>query len=174
MIAGFIDADEFLGICFIGNQSTSALLWFVLLPSLIYYLIGSLNLAAGLHAKIEVTPLGKFCLTYCFLTTLQILLLFNEYFKRDDWLSNSSELSDSHFNVPFWTIFLKYFIEILFVLFCSLFTLWMKKFQSLDDGSPEFHKILKTVTETMTIAEDGTISVDIVKVNRLEVEPLKD
>lgn len=190
LIAGFVDADEFLGkqkfikkkktnhekfpgICLIGNQSTSALFWFVLLPFLIYFLIGSLNLAAGLHAKNEMTYLGKFCLTYCFLSTLQITLIFNEYFKRDDWLSHSSELANSRFNVPFWTVFLKYFEEILLALFCSLFTLWMKKFTTLN-GSPEFHQILKTVTETITVADDGTVTVDIVKLNTLEVVPLKD
>lgn len=99
--------------------------------------------------------------------------MFNEYFKREDWYSSSSESADSQLNVSFWTVFLKYFEEILLALFCSLFTLWMKKFTALN-GSPEFHKILKTVTETTTVTDDGTICVDIVKVNTREIEPLKD
>lgn len=47
LVLGTVDADELTGTCFVGNQNRSALLHFVILPNVVYLIIGILLLIVG-------------------------------------------------------------------------------------------------------------------------------
>ncbi|KAK2716659.1 frizzled-4-like [Artemia franciscana] len=51
-----VDADELTGMCFVGNQSSDTLLRFVIIPELIYLVIGAGFMASGLLSACSSTP----------------------------------------------------------------------------------------------------------------------
>ena len=53
LVMRVVDADELTGTCFVGNQSRSTLLYFVILPMSVYLIVGVLFLVVGLVAKVR-------------------------------------------------------------------------------------------------------------------------
>jgi frizzled protein 4 len=53
LVMRVVDADELTGTCYVGNQSRSTLLYFVIIPSFIYLFIGALFLIAGVCVKVR-------------------------------------------------------------------------------------------------------------------------
>lgn len=111
-----VDADELTGMCYVGNQNKSMLLWFVIIPSFVYLTTGAIALIAGAFAtlkfkkqpdlsinvlphhhtkrneKLEVliTRIGIFALLYTLPASCVLAANFYEYFSRDSWLSAAS------------------------------------------------------------------------------------
>ena len=49
-----VDADELLGMCNVGNQRRSTLLFFLIIPSLVFLILGSVFLLAGFAALLKI------------------------------------------------------------------------------------------------------------------------
>ena len=63
LVMRIVDADELTGTCYVGNQSRSSLLYFVILPMSIYLLVGTLFLILGLVAKVrQPKPICRTCI----------------------------------------------------------------------------------------------------------------
>ncbi|XP_052808670.1 frizzled-4-like [Mya arenaria] len=104
-----VDADELTGICYVGNQNNDTLLGFAIAPLLVYLVVGTSFILAGIVAmfkirgrvrkeggrtdKLEVLMIriGIFSVLYTVPAMCVIGCLFYEYFNRDSWyLSKSS------------------------------------------------------------------------------------
>lgn len=53
LVMRLIDADELTGTCYVGQQSDTALMWFVIVPSAIYLSIGALFLVLGVIGHLK-------------------------------------------------------------------------------------------------------------------------
>ena len=56
-----VDADELTGTCYVGNQSRSTLLYFVIIPMSVYLALGVIFLLAGVLAKLRQPTHNKTC-----------------------------------------------------------------------------------------------------------------
>lgn len=104
LVLRVVDADELTGVCFVGNQSLSNLMIFVLGPLFAYLLIGTSFLLAGFLAlfrirkqmktggtqttKLEVlmVRIGVFSVLYTVPATCVVASYFYEYGNRELWL----------------------------------------------------------------------------------------
>ncbi|XP_054708857.1 frizzled-4-like [Uloborus diversus] len=105
-----VDADELTGMCYVGNQDPELLLQFVLVPSIVYWILGIIFLFAGLitvyknnvlRSKLSLTDerhellmvrTGIFTVLYAVPATCIIAATVYEYSCREQWLANDSEL----------------------------------------------------------------------------------
>lgn len=106
-----VDADELTGICYVGNQNTDTLLGFAIAPLLVYLILGTSFIVAGIVAmfkirsrvrneggrtdKLEVLMIriGIFSVLYTVPAMCVIGCLFYEYFNRDSWYLSSGDSS---------------------------------------------------------------------------------
>ncbi|EEC00899.1 frizzled-4 [Ixodes scapularis] len=107
LVMRVVDADELTGTCFVGNQNRHALLGFVVLPSIVYLLVGAIFLAWGIvtmmrsrdslgHApkadKLEIIMIrvGIFAVLYMVPAACVLASYIYEYSYRDEWLAAGS------------------------------------------------------------------------------------
>lgn len=106
-----VDADELVGICYVGNQNNDTLIGFAIAPLLAYLIIGTSFIVAGIIAmfkirrrvrddgvrtdKLEVLMIriGVFSVLYTVPTVCVIACLFYEYVNRDSWYFANSDNS---------------------------------------------------------------------------------
>lgn len=104
-----VDADELTGICYVGNQNNDTLIGFAIAPLLLYLIIGTSFIIAGIVAmfkirsrvrndgvrtdKLEVLMIriGIFSVMYTVPTICVIACLFYEYVNRDSWYEATSD-----------------------------------------------------------------------------------
>ncbi|XP_067118928.1 frizzled-4-like [Centruroides vittatus] len=109
-----VDADELTGTCYVGNQSPQNLLGFVIVPSFVYLIIGSIFLLTTLYyiLKSKYSPalhthhrnnccrvekldiltarIGIFAVFYIVPALCVLTANFYEYYSRDKWLAAGS------------------------------------------------------------------------------------
>lgn len=124
LVLRVVDADELTGTCYVGNQSPQNLLGFVIIPSFVYLIIGSMFLLAGLYyiwkskksptfytqhrnscktEKLDILSIriGIFAVLYIVPALCVLAANFYEYYSRDKWLAASS---NSRPNVEVFTL----------------------------------------------------------------------
>ncbi|XP_060597967.1 frizzled-4-like [Ruditapes philippinarum] len=102
-----VDADELTGICYVGNQNNKTLIGFAISPLLVYLLVGTSFIIAGIVAmfnirrrvrsdgvrtdKLEVLMIriGIFSVLYTVPAMCVIGCLFYEFVNRDSWYLSS-------------------------------------------------------------------------------------
>lgn len=111
LVMRVVDADELTGTCFVGNQNISALLGFVVMPSIVYLVIGALFLLWGFLVmfrsresvalghipkadKLELimVRVGIFAVLYMVPASCVLASYIYEYTNREDWLAAASAL----------------------------------------------------------------------------------
>lgn len=106
-----VDADELTGICYVGNQNNKTLIGFAIAPLLVYLIVGTSFIIAGIIAmfnirrrvrsdgvrtdKLEVLMIriGIFSVLYTVPAMCVIGCLFYEFVNRDSWYISSSDSS---------------------------------------------------------------------------------
>ncbi|XP_013792939.1 frizzled-4-like [Limulus polyphemus] len=142
LIMRVVDADELTGTCYVGNQSEKTLMGFVIVPTLIYLLLGVFFLVLGLAAmfyfrshqepsvhisntneKLEVLTVrvGIFALLFTVPATCVLAANFYEYAYRNRWMSSEST---SRPNVEIFT--LKIFMSLVVGITTGLW-IWSSK-----------------------------------------------
>lgn len=109
-----VDGDELSGLCFVGNQSRQSLLYFVIVPSCVYFLVGAVFLVIGVTAMCRIrvvmrrqrpletgqntgvskfeklmVRIGVFSLLYSVPAVCVVSCQVYEYFYRDEWTATS-------------------------------------------------------------------------------------
>ncbi|EUB58859.1 Frizzled-4 [Echinococcus granulosus] len=102
LVSRQVDADELLGICSVGRQNTRAMLIFVLIPQLLFLIVGLLAFAWCIIQLFKIrrsfkqrhlrwdslsTRLGFFSLLYIIPAVTVLACDFYEYLNRDKWLA---------------------------------------------------------------------------------------
>ncbi|KAL9692448.1 hypothetical protein quinque_016414 [Culex quinquefasciatus] len=115
------------GSCFIGNQSDRALLGFVVVPLLTYWVIGSGYLFTAYLRKrsssallvnnlpVHINGMGKFLFIYSVPSFLLLVIMFYEFAYRENWLNvpHPSLEPASSGKAPIWPFILRAVIELL-------------------------------------------------------------
>lgn len=104
-----VDADELTGVCYVGNQNNDTLIGFAIAPLMVYLIIGTSFIIAGIVAmfkirsrvrndgvrtdKLEVLMIriGIFSVLYTVPTICVIACLFYEYVNRNSWYFSGSD-----------------------------------------------------------------------------------
>ncbi|BFG02527.1 frizzled-4 [Drosophila madeirensis] len=137
----YVDADELLGACFVGNQSDRALQVLVATPVFIYWIFGSMNLISGylVHCRNKEilrntnalsvqqqlqqlsahssSGIGIFLFIYGLASALLLLAVIYEFANIDIWLS-SGETS-----TPLWPFLVRAFMELMLGICCFAWVL---------------------------------------------------
>nr|AQT19765.1 hypothetical protein Smed-fzd-4-4 [Schmidtea mediterranea] len=103
-----VDADELLGLCSVGQQNVSTLLIFVIIPNIIFLVIGCFFLLGGLVALVRVrrhvkndgiktekleilmVRIGLFSVLFLVPSSTVLGCNFYEYANRDHWLKSGT------------------------------------------------------------------------------------
>ncbi len=103
LVMRVVDADELTGMCFVGNQNDTALLGFVIIPLLVYLVLGVSFLLAGIvslfrirnHVRNDGVKTGKlellmvrigiFSVLYTVPATCVLACYFYQYVNRRSW-----------------------------------------------------------------------------------------
>lgn len=98
-----VDGEELTGMCYVGNQDSTALIAFVLVPLLVYLLVGTFFIMAGFMAMFRIrkdlkmdganirkleklmAKIGIFAVLYTVPATCVIGCLFYDQLNRDHW-----------------------------------------------------------------------------------------
>ncbi|KAH3736262.1 frizzled-9-like [Dreissena polymorpha] len=153
-----VDGDELTGLCYVGNQDKEALTGFVLVPLIVYLLIGSFFLLSGFVAlfrirnnlrhegtnirKLEklMAKIGIFSVLYTVPSTCVIGCLFYEHMNMEDWnkiamakpcQTNSNGVKNCHLerSIPSVEVFmLKYFMWLIIGITSGL---WIWSYKTL-------------------------------------------
>ncbi|KAL3882755.1 hypothetical protein ACJMK2_029066 [Sinanodonta woodiana] len=151
-----VDGDELTGLCYVGNQDTTALIGFVLVPLIVYLLAGTIFLLSGFVAlfrirnnlkqdgtnirKLEklMAKIGVFSVLYTLPATCVIGCYFYERVNFESWREDSvsrpckttSDLSrDCHLDnsIPSVEVYmLKYFMSLVVGITCGMW-IWSHK-----------------------------------------------
>ncbi|XP_055641785.1 frizzled-4 [Toxorhynchites rutilus septentrionalis] len=127
LVVRLVDADELFGSCFIGNQSDKALLGFVIVPLLTYWVIGSGYLFTAYLRKrsasallvsnlpVHINGMGKFLFIYSVPSSLLLVVMFYEFAYRENWLStpHPSLETVSSAKAPIWPFIARAVVELL-------------------------------------------------------------
>ncbi|KAH8287722.1 hypothetical protein KR054_012012, partial [Drosophila jambulina] len=133
IVARYVDADELLGACFVGNQSDKALQVLVATPVFCYWIFGSMNLISGylVHCRTKEilrnsnaltlqqqlsahgsSGIGIFLFMYGLACALLLLAIIYEFANIDVWLG-SGETS-----TPLWPFLVRAFMELMLGICC--------------------------------------------------------
>ncbi|XP_013106502.1 frizzled-4 [Stomoxys calcitrans] len=149
IVGRIIDADELLGICFVGNQSEKGLQILVATPLFCYWIFGAMNLASGylvhrrnkeivrstnsttlqiiMQNKCSIS--GSFLFIYCVPFAVLLLAVIYEFANIDVWINLSPYIMPNRSNValngetPMWPFMTKTFMELSLPIICSAWIL---------------------------------------------------
>ncbi|XP_017116333.1 frizzled-4 [Drosophila elegans] len=141
LVARFVDADELLGACFVGNQSDKALQILVATPVFCYWIFGSMNLISGylVHCRTKEilrnsnalslqqqlqqlsahssSGIGIFLFIYGLACALLLLAVIYEFANIDVWLGSGET------NTPLWPFLVRAFMELMLGICCFAWVL---------------------------------------------------
>ncbi|KAH8421423.1 hypothetical protein KR009_006359, partial [Drosophila setifemur] len=141
IVARFVDADELLGACFVGNQSDKALQVLVATPVFCYWIFGSMNLISGylVHCRTKEilrnsnalslqqqlqqlsahssSGIGIFLFIYGLACGLLLLAVIYEFANIDVWLGSGDT------STPLWPFLVRAFMELMLGICCFAWVL---------------------------------------------------
>ncbi|XP_055684161.1 frizzled-4-like [Lutzomyia longipalpis] len=158
LVSRYVDADELLGACYVGNQSDRALRLLVAMPLFCCWCSGSVNLFVGYlmrRRKPEIPPLrpmpehmdgmGRFLFVYCIPSGLLMIAVFYEFANRDLWLNVQPSMEPAAaIKAPMWPFMMKAFMELLLGVLASAWalgpravTMWKNRFGKKCKQTPQ-------------------------------------
>ncbi|EDV34483.2 uncharacterized protein Dana_GF20940 [Drosophila ananassae] len=142
LVFRYVDADELLGACFVGNQSDKALQVLVATPVFCYWIFGSMNLISGylVHCRTKEilrssntltlqqqlqhlsahssSGIGIFLFIYGLACALLLLAVIYEFANIDVWLG-----SGDAGGTPLWPFLVRAFMELMLGICCFAWVL---------------------------------------------------